>query len=206
MSELLSKRPHKRRIAGAVIAGGRSVRMGEEKALLAVGGRTIVARVIERLRPQVTTVVINANGPATQFRGLGLTIVADLRNDVRTPLAGLHAALAWARSEGYVAVLTAPSDCPFLPRDLVSRLTAAKAPAVARSGGQTHVLTGLWPCGLQEMLEQAMDGGMYRVKDWVVHAPAVTVDWPMAPYDPFFNVNTPEDLAQARRIAAEFDP
>lgn len=195
------------RIAGIIIAGGRSSRMGEEKAFLTIGDRSIVARVIERLAPQVATVAINANGPASRFADLGFTVVPDLRNDVGTPLAGLHVALVWARNEGFDAVLTVPSDCPFLPRDLVLRLAAGELPAVASSGGRIHVLTGLWPTGLLEGLEQAMDGGgMFRVKDWVALAHAVPVDWPVSPFDPFFNVNTPEELALARRIAAEVDP
>ncbi len=194
------------RIAGVIIAGGRSIRMGEEKAFLTIGGRSIAAGIIERLSPQVAAIAVNANGPASRFSELGLRVVPDLRTDVGTPLAGVHAGLRWVRNEGFDAVLTVPSDCPFLPHDLVSRLAAARLPAVASSGGQTHVLTGLWPQTLLEKLEQAMHGGgMLRVKDWAVQAHAMTVDWPVVPYDPFLNVNTPQDLALARRIAAEFE-
>lgn len=195
------------RIAGIIIAGGRSARMGEEKAFLDIAGKSILGRIIERISPQVTSIVVNANGPPERFAALGLPVIHDLRN-VGTPLAGLHAGLKWSRDQGFGAILTVPSDCPFLPSDLVTKLASRHAPAaIASSRGQPHVLTGLWHSGLQEKLEQALDGdGVFRVKDWATKADARTVDWPTHPFDPFLNVNTPEDLAEARRIAAEFDP
>ena len=110
-------------IAAVIIAGGRSSRMGREKALESVGGIAILARIISRIQPQVADIVINANGPAERFREVGLRMVPDIHSDVGTPLAGLHTALSIANDEGFSAVLTVPSDCPFLPDDLVKRLS-----------------------------------------------------------------------------------
>ncbi len=196
------------RIAGVIIAGGRSSRMGREKAFELLDGKTLLDHVVERVAPQVTTMVINANGNPGRFESSGLAVFPDRRSGVGTPLAGLHTALLFAREEGFNAALTVPSDAPFVPHDLVSRLAAERcAAAIAASGGQRHFLTGLWSHTLLEDLQSAIDDdAMVRVKDWVAACGAADVEWPVIPFDPFFNVNTPEELAEARRIAAEFRP
>ncbi len=192
-------------IAGVIIAGGRSIRMGgEEKAFKIIGGSTILDRVIVRMRPQVDALAINANGDASRFLATGLPVFPDRPGDIATPLAGIHASLAWARDHDHDLLLTVPADAPFLPRDLVARL---EAPAIAASGGQEHFIVGAWPTHLADDLERAiLDDGLLRVRDWAALVSAKPVEWPATPYDPFFNVNTPAELAEAARIAAEFDP
>jgi molybdopterin-guanine dinucleotide biosynthesis protein A len=154
----------------------------------------------------VNDIIINANGPAERFRDMGLSVIADLDSSVRTPLAGLHTALVHASQHDLDAVLTVPSDCPFLPVDLVPRLARVEtAAAIAASGGQAHFVTGLWrPALLHDLGKVLYQPQLPRLQDWAREAGAVTVEWPVEPYDPFFNVNTPEDLAEANRIAAEF--
>lgn len=193
-------------IAAVIVAGGRSSRMGREKALEQIGGRTIMSRIVSQLHGQAAEIVINANGGENRFRESGLTIIEDVRRDVGTPLAGVHAALRFVRHAGYDAALTVPSDCPFLPLDLASRLAGpgSKA-AIAASGGQAHYLTGLWAQDLLEDLEHALQHPP-RLQDWARQCGAAIVEWPTAPYDPFFNINTPGELAEAKRIAAEFFP
>lgn len=194
------------RIAAVIIAGGRSSRMGREKTFETVGGKTILTRITHCLQPQVTELVINANGLEERFGETGFRILPDLRADIGTPLAGLHTALTFAHDEGFDAVLTVPSDCPFLPDDLAQRLEQAKAPAaIAASGGQAHFVTGIWrPVLLPQLIEILNCPRLPRLQDWASQACAATVEWPERPYDPFFNVNTPEELAEANRIAAEF--
>lgn len=194
------------KIAAVIIAGGRSSRMGREKAFEIVGQQMILERIISKLHPQVQALVINANGLAERFSAMGVPVIPDLRRDVGTPLAGLHAALRFAEREGFDAVLTVPSDCPFLPDDLVSRLAGANASAaIAASDEQAHFITGLWRLVLLPQIERVLDQPrLPRLQDWARDAGAVNIDWPAWPYDPFFNVNTPEDLAEANRIAAEF--
>ena len=194
------------RIAGAVIAGGRSSRMGEEKAFAMLGGQPLLAHVIGRIAAQTEEVFINANGDPARFDGFGRAVIPDLNNGIATPLAGLQACLQFAAAGHFDAVVTVPSDAPFVPRDLVRRLADRSArAAIARSGGQDHFLTGLWSVGLRPELDRAIaQDGLARVKDWARRCQAVTVEWPVDPHDPFFNVNTPEDLAEARRIAAGF--
>ena len=197
------------KLAGVIIAGGRSSRMeGREKIFIGIGGKTLLDRIMGRMMHQIDRLAINANGDATRFGSTGLTVIADLPGDVESPLAGLHAALRWANAHGFDRLVTVPSDTPFLPRDLVSKLAGAmhKA-AIAASGGQKHFLTGLWPVPLCGMLDDAIENTrMFRVQDWAQRAEAASVEWPAQPFDPFFNVNTPEDLAEARKIAAQFDP
>jgi molybdenum cofactor guanylyltransferase len=192
------------RIAAVIVAGGRSSRMGREKAFELIGGRTIISRIVECLSGQASALVINANGDVERFRDLGLPVVGDVRSDVGTPLAGLHAALCLANEQGFEAVLTVPSDCPFLPCDLADRLAAqGHDAAIATSAGQAHYLTGLWPCHVLKDLEQALHQSP-RLQDWARKCNASVVEWQATPFDPFFNINTPEELAEAERIAAEF--
>lgn len=192
-------------IAAVIVAGGRSSRMGREKAFATVRNRTIISRIITQLTPQVDRILINANGGEERFWEFGLQLIADVL-PARTPLAGLHAALSAAGVRGFHAVLTVPSDAPFLPADLVLRLkSSCEDAAIASSGGQQHFLTGLWSPKLRQTLELALGQSQPpRLQDWARTCRAAVIDWPMEPYDPFFNVNTPEELAEAERIAAEF--
>jgi molybdopterin-guanine dinucleotide biosynthesis protein A len=194
------------RACGVIVAGGRSSRMGREKVFQMVAGRTILDRIITRLGGQVSTVAINANGGAGRFKATGLFVFSDIRRDAQTPLAGLHAALSFATAHGFDAVLTVPSDAPFLPPDLFSRLAGLeRRAAIAASGGQAHYLTGLWSSDLLHDVDHALaQPRIPRLQDWAKQCGAAVVEWPATPYDPFFNVNTQQELAEAERIAAEF--
>lgn len=176
---------------GAIIAGGRSRRMGQDKLLLRLGGRRIIDHVIERLAPQVDALVINANGAAERFPGH--VVVPDLRPSA-SPLAGIHAVLTWAGAQGFSHVLTCSGDTPFLPPDLAARLGAHEA-AIACSAGQDHYLIGRWPVAALPLLGEEI----VRVRDWAARVDAARVTWAD---DPFFNINTPEDLAAARQRSA----
>lgn len=195
------------KVAAVIIAGGQSRRMGREKSFVPLLGKPLLTHAVERLQPQCDAVVVNANGDAERFDRFGLVIVPDVLTEIGTPLAGLHAALAYGRANRFDSVLTVPSDAPFLPRDLYSRLKTSKMACVAAACGQEHFLTGLWSVELLPRLEAALGSGtLRRVQDWVRVCEAGTVEWPCEPFDPFFNINTPEDLAEAERIAAEFAP
>ena len=123
------------RIAGAVIAGGRSSRMGQEKAFVILGGQTLLAHVIARIASQTDEVFINANGDPARFDGFGRAVIPDLSSGIASPLAGLQACLQFGAAGHFDAVLTVPSDSPFVPRDLVRRLAeGSPRAAIARSG------------------------------------------------------------------------
>jgi molybdopterin-guanine dinucleotide biosynthesis protein A len=163
--------------------------------------------VLDRLRPQVAAVVLNANGDPTRFAGYGLPVVPDGLPDYPGPLAGVLAALDWAaeRHPGLAFVVSAPGDSPFIPADLVERLFAARAQAdvplaCARSGGQAHPPIGLWPVALRGDLRAALLAGERKIDRWTARHGCAHADWPDAPPDPFFNANTPDELAEAERL------
>ena len=196
------------KILGAIIAGGHSTRMGgREKSFLRLAGTSLLERTLSRLRFQVDGVVINANGDASRFSTFDVPVVEDVLADVGTPLAGLHAALYYGASKGFDAVVTVPSDAPFLPLDLVERLLEGgevTGAAIARSGGQDHYLTGIWTTAMATSLGRLIETeGMKRVQDFVTRAKAEKVVWAAVPHDPFFNINTPEDLNVAESIVRD---
>ena len=185
------------RVLGCIIAGGVSSRMGQEKALMQLGGKSLIAHVATRLAGQVEQLSVNANGYATRFKFLNLPVFHDLIATGGTPLAGLHASLQYAKMRNFDAVLSVPSDTPFLPFDLRLRLEI-QPPSIAASRGQEHYLTGFWPVSLLSVLEIASaTRNLKRAREWAALVGAKPVGWAEAELDPFFNVNTPEDLAQA---------
>jgi molybdenum cofactor guanylyltransferase len=197
---------------GVVLAGGLARRMGgADKARIRVGGTTILERLIDRLRPQCSGLVLNANAAPTRFADGGLPIVADSVPDYVGPLAGILAGLDWTATHAAktVWIVSVPSDCPFLPRDLVARLHQARveagaALAYAASGERRHPVIALWPVNLREDLRRALTHeGVRKVEEWAARYTLGVAAWPVAPVDPFFNVNTPEQAAEAERLAAQ---
>jgi molybdenum cofactor guanylyltransferase len=198
-------------IVGLLLAGGLSRRMGGgDKTLRRIGGKTILGRVIERMRPQVSALVLNANGDPDRFASYGLPVVADGIADFAGPLAGVLAGLDWAAANrpDCPMVASVATDAPFLPEDLVARLAAGVSAAgadlaCAASGGQAHPVIGLWPVRLREDLRRALvDEGIRKVDVWTARYRLATVEFPVGRIDPFFNANRPEDIAVAERLLA----
>ena len=197
---------------GLVLAGGLARRMGGgDKARIRIGGKTILERVLTRLTPQCSGVILNANGDLARFADTGLRVVADSIPDFAGPLAGILAGLDWAAANvpGIADIVSVPGDCPFLPPDLVERLSAARqaagAPlACARSGDWRHPVVGLWRVALRDDLRKALvEESLHKIEIWTARHGVALADWPATPVDPFFNVNTPDDAAEAERIAAQ---
>ncbi|WP_028134659.1 molybdenum cofactor guanylyltransferase MobA [Bradyrhizobium japonicum] len=196
---------------GVLLAGGLARRMGGgDKPMRTIGGRTILDRVIARLTPQCSGLILNANGDPARFAAFGLPVVPDDVPGFPGPLAGILAALDWtaANRTGVEWVLSAAGDCPFLPRDLVARLHEARTRenaqlAVAASGEQSHPVIGLWRVALRDELRHALVvEDLRKIDRWTGRYPLATVTWPTEPLDPFFNANTVEDIAEAERLAA----
>jgi molybdenum cofactor guanylyltransferase len=194
-----------------LLAGGLARRMGGgDKPMRAIAGRTILDRVIARLSPQCDGLIINANGDPARFASFGLPVVADDVADFPGPLAGILAALDWtaANRPDVSLVLSAAADCPFLPRDLVTRLHQAFIAenaqlAVAASDGQSHPVIGLWSVALRDALRHSLVvEDVRKIDRWTARYRLTTVTWPTTPLDPFFNANTVEDIAEADRLAA----
>jgi molybdopterin-guanine dinucleotide biosynthesis protein A len=203
------------RIAGVILAGGLARRMGGgDKALLQLGGKTLLARVIARLAPQVTEIVLNANGDPARFGEFNLRVVADTVEGFAGPLAGVLAGMRWAAGHGFTHVASAAGDTPFFPADLVARLAEA-----ARSSGHPiamaatndperglseHPTFGLWPVDLADNLEESLTvGKMRKVIVWTSRHGCARAVFDDAAAFPFFNVNTPEDIVEAERILRE---
>jgi molybdenum cofactor guanylyltransferase len=194
-------------IVGLLLAGGLSRRMGGgDKALRLLGGRSLLERVIDRLRPQTTALVLNAHGDPGRFAAYGLPVVADSMPDFAGPLAGILAGLDWTavHRPDCPVVASVATDAPFLPEDLVERLVQGMAAAgaelaCAASGGQSHPVIGLWPVRLRDELRRAMiEEGIRKVDVWTARYRLATVPFPeVAGIDPFFNANRPEDLDRA---------
>lgn len=182
------------RPACVILAGGAGRRIGGRKAFVALGGRPLVAHVIDRLSPQAARMAINAS-PDPDFDGFGLHVLPD-EVPGRGPLGGILAAMDWAARNGEAQVMTVSVDTPFLPEDLVQRLSASGARAAfAATAEGPHATTGLWSVDLQPSLREALDRGARKVRDWTasIGAEAVMFDDAFA----FLNINTAEDLRQA---------
>lgn len=193
-------------LLAVVLAGGLARRMGGgDKPLMDLAGRPLLSHILDRLGPQVSLLALNANDDPARYRPFGLPILPDSLAGRPGPLAGILAALDWAAGQGAGHVLTVPGDTPFVPSDLVLRLSAAAgggAPAaIAASGGRRHPTIGFWPVAAREALRVAIrDEGLRRVEHWAGRLGAVAVDFGVEPFDPFFNLNTPDDLAAAERL------
>jgi molybdopterin-guanine dinucleotide biosynthesis protein A len=195
---------------GVILAGGLARRMGGgDKPMREIGGRTILAHVVERLSPQCGALILNANGDPSRFAAFDLPVVPDTVADNPGPLAGVLAALDWAAENRPQVqwVVSAAGDCPFLPRDLVDRLHEARLResaelAVAASDGRTHPVIGLWKVALRGDLRHALvEEDMRKIDRWTARYPLATVEWSTEPVDPFFNANTVEDLSEAEKLA-----
>jgi molybdopterin-guanine dinucleotide biosynthesis protein A len=197
---------------GVILAGGLARRMGGgDKPLLTLKGRTLLDHVSQRLAPQCESLILNANGDPHRFKPAGLEVVPDAMPDNQGPLTGILTALEWAaRHRPTVAwVVSVPGDTPFVPEDLVLRLheagaSASQSLACASSGGQIHFAVGLWPVHLRHDLHHAVTrNGMRSIRKWTSLHGMATAPWPTEPFDPFFNINTPDDLAQATALVEQ---
>lgn len=196
---------------GVLLAGGLARRMGGgDKPLKTIAGRTILERVIERLAPQCEGLILNANGDPARFAFTGLAVVPDDVPDFAGPLAGILAALDWvAANRPHIGwVVSAAADSPFLPHDLVTRLHAAREAAgtplaCAESGGQAHPVNALWSVSLRGDLRHALVvEGMRKIDRWTARQGIALAGWSTEPLDPFFNANTPQDVAEAERLCS----
>src|SRR5260370_15057452 len=199
-------------VLGLVLAGGLARRMGGgEKTRMSVGEKAIRERVSARLKPQCMAIILNASGDHVRFADHSLRVVADSVEGFGGPLAGILAGLDWAAAHAPAIrdIASVPGDCPFLPGDLVARLSAARQAAgvplaCARSGEWRHPVVGLWPVALREDLRKALtEENMRKIEAWTARHGVAVADWPATPIDPFFNVNTPADPAEANRIATQ---
>jgi molybdopterin-guanine dinucleotide biosynthesis protein A len=195
-------------VVGVLLAGGLARRMGGgDKPLMRLGDKPLLDRIIERARPQVDALIINANGNPARFAPYGLPVVADPVAGFAGPLAGVLAGMEWTRANrpGCLLIATFAADTPFFPRDVVANLLevldAGADIACAHSGGRNHPVFGLWPTALANDLRASLvEDGVRKVDVFTGKYRLRAVEFPDRPFDPFFNVNRPEDLARAEEI------
>jgi molybdopterin-guanine dinucleotide biosynthesis protein A len=194
---------------GVILAGGQATRMGGgDKGLRLLGGQSLLARVEARLAPQVAEMALNANGDAARFANLGMPVIGDSVEGFVGPLAGVLAGMDWAADQGAETIVTAAADTPFFPCDLVPQLLLASegmthplvlaATPDAKRGRARHPTFGLWPVALRDDLRKALEGGLRKVVLWTDTHGGREALFPQE--EAFFNVNTPDDLAQAETM------
>jgi molybdopterin-guanine dinucleotide biosynthesis protein A len=190
------------RIAAVVLAGGEGRRISGGKPHRRLGGRTLLERALERARALSPDVALAVREPG-QAGGAEVEVLTDAPG-IEGPLAGLASALAFARARGAQAVLTLPCDAPFLPDDLAGRLSQAlqadASCAVPQSGGRLHPTCALWRAELGPALQAYAASGRRALIGFAETVGLVAVPWPDEPVDPFFNINTPEDLERAEAL------
>lgn len=199
------------KIIGVILAGGLATRMGgQDKGLLQLHGQTILDRVVATLTPQVDTLLINANGPSERFDDYGLPVISDSKAGFLGPLAGVLAGMEFARAEGFDWVATVAADTPFFPQDFVHRcqdvadnvhvpVVLASSFDAEKNKYMRHPTFGLWHVSLIANLTEALDSGVRKIVLWTdsVGGSEVRFDRDSNNRDPFFNVNTPQDLDKA---------
>lgn len=183
--------------AALILAGGNGTRLGgADKAFLSLNGHPLIAHLLARLAPQAEKIAISANGDPARFAAFGLEVLPDGRFAGNGPLAGVAAGLAWAERQGAKTLVTIPVDTPFIPPDLVARLTPAPSVAVYR--GRQHHLVAHWQVSALPRLKRFLETSTpYKVRDFLEECAARQVPFD-APTDPFLNINTPEDFETAR--------
>lgn len=197
-------------VLGVILAGGQARRLGGgDKALQVLAGKPLLAHAIERLVPQVSDIIINANGDPDRFDSFRRPVVADTVEGFAGPLAGVLAGMEWATANAPDCewIVTCATDAPFFPKDLVARLSEAVTDgadmACAETNGRTHPVFGLWPVRLREDLRHALVvEDIHKVDRWTARYALAEVLFPVQVVDPFFNINRPEDIVEAERIVS----
>lgn len=199
---------------GLILSGGLSTRMGGgEKGLLDLGGMTLVQRAIKRLAPQVDQMAISANGAREVYEKFGLPVLEDTLEGRLGPLAGILAGLSWAQEIHADWLVSVAADTPFFPQNLRENLEASlgdNALALAASpdpkrGLSRHPTFGLWPTALKDDLEAALKDGLRKVIAWTDPHGCAQAGFSAEPFDPFFNVNTPQDMEHAKELLLRYD-
>lgn len=193
-------------IPAIILAGGQATRMGGgDKCLLDLGGRPILATILDRIVPQCGVIALNANGDPTRFAGFGLPVLPDSLPDHPGPLAGILTGMDWAHGLGAGHVISVAGDTPFFPTDLVGRLAQGgdgivlAASRDAQGRDRDHPTFGSWPTALRDDLRAFLANGGRRLRGFAGDHSAVAVTWDAGRLDPFFNINTPVDLDMARQ-------
>lgn len=195
-------------VIGVMLAGGKARRMGGgDKCLLPLTGQTLLQRSLARALPQVTTMLLSANGNSLRFARTRLPVLADSIPGQPGPLAGIYQALLWMRENARNSewLVSFASDAPFLPEDQLEKLQAAVSAdeqlIIARANDRIQPAFALWHISLLPEIEQVLTSDtQVDLRQWASKHRATFVDFHNPHYDPFFNINTPQDLYAAEAM------
>jgi len=182
-------------LLGVILAVGQTRRMdGIDKYGISVGGKTLINHISERLSPQVTNLIINAQDPNILE---GFKVVPDQESHLG-PIGGIYSALKYALENDYRKIVTVPCDTPFIPYDFVEKLLGIKDSScvIACSGGRLHPVLGLWDVSIINDVKTSIESGEYTLMKLIKKLDYIECRWTENP-DPFFNINTREDIKVA---------
>ena len=195
------------KIALLIMIGGQSKRMGGGiKSFIEFNEKTIFDRIVEITKPQIKKIIISCNTEEQKLNKYNFPIIKDLKEGYLGPLAGLHAAMKWIKTnESEVEwLITLPGDTPFIPKNLIScfknKMSSNLKIIIAKSQNKTHPIIGAWNTCLFESLDMALDKGIRKIMLWAKLHPLDFINYPVKKYDPFFNINTKEDIELAIKI------
>ena len=191
----------------SIMIGGQSKRMGGGiKSLQEFNNKKIFDRILEKISPKIEKIIINCNSEEKKFTKYKLPIFRDLKEGYLGPLAGIHSAMKWIIdfSPEVKWLITLPGDTPFIPDDLVSqfkkKISTNLKIILVKSNNKTHPAIGLWNTDLFNSLDKALDSGTRKILNWAELHPIEYLNYEYEKYDPFFNINTEEDLKEAALI------
>ena len=200
-----------KKIIPLILIGGKSQRMGGGiKSFIKLNNKDIFSRILERITPQIEKIIINCNIKEKKLTNYGLPIIQDIKKGYLGPLAGIHTAMNWINiNEPKIEwLVTLPGDTPFIPFDLISRfkekLSSKSKIIIAQSANKNHPIIGLWHISLYKSLDEELTKGVRKIMSWAELHPIEYINFPISKFDPFFNINTKEDIKTALRIEKEF--
>ena len=198
-------------IVAVIMIGGQSQRMGGGvKSFIEFNNKSIFDKILERIQPQNKKIIVNCNTDEDKLLKYNLPIIQDLKKNYLGPLAGIHSAMHWMNQNEPTAkwLLTLPGDTPFIPKDLFfnfkKKITSKSKIILAKSDNKIHPIIGAWNISLFSNLEFEIDNGTRKIMSWAKNHLIEYVDYQVEGYDPFFNINTKEDIKLATIIENNF--
>ena len=193
-------------ILPVVLAGGKSKRFGEDKSQAKLGGKTLIDYILLELIDEFNEILIVANEPINHLASDKITKICDFKKNLG-PLGGIFSAMKWARdnSKKYQWIVSFPSDTPFFKKiilnDFFSRVNKKESELFfMKSNEKRHNIFGLWSIDLIDQLEKDLENGSRKVEKWANDIGVKTINLSFENNDPFFNINTKEDLEIAKKI------
>jgi len=194
-----------------IMIGGQSKRMGGvNKSFIEFNNKKIFDKILERIKPQIENIIVNCNDEEEKLKKYKIPIIKDIKKGYLGPLAGIHSAMNWITNNhsDIKWLITLPGDTPFIPQNLISSFKNKISPKskiiLVQSNFKTHPIIGAWHISLLSSLNSQLDKGLRKIMTWAKLYPIDYINYPTESYDPFFNINTKEDIIKAIEIEKNF--